>query len=176
MQEPEGVGVNLSELIDTHRGGRSYVELSRDCGGTPSDKRLQQIVRTPIRNFPDPPTIAALAKGLRVPASAVVLAAAESLGLDVGSSMPRLVQLLPAGARHLSEQQAAAIAHLVQTIVDALPSDHATTPAAEPTVAGVQAAQQAHLRAVAQSGDQTDEALIDELARRARLDQTGKEE
>lgn len=109
--------MNLSELINTHRGGRSYADLARDCGGKPSDKRLQQLVHTPIKNFPDPDTITALAKGLRVSPTAVVLASAESLGLDVGSSMPRLVELLPAGARDLSEEQAAAVAHLVRTIV-----------------------------------------------------------
>lgn len=111
--------MNLSELIDLHRGGRSYGELERDCGGVPSAKRLQQLVRGSIKNFPDPPTVTALAKGLKVSQSAVVLAAAESLGLEVGSSMPRLVELLPARARNLTEEQAAAVAHLVMTIVDA---------------------------------------------------------
>lgn len=115
--------MNLAELIDTHRGGRSYPELSRACGGSPSDKRLQQLVRGDIKNFPDPPTVRALAKGLRVSQEAVLLAAAESLGLDVRSSLPRLVELLPADARRLSEQQAAAIAHLVRTIVDDLPAE-----------------------------------------------------
>lgn len=111
--------MDLSELVDLHRGGRSYVELARDCGGAPSAKRLQQLVRGTIKNFPDPETVVALAKGLRVTQSAVVLAAAKSLGLEVGTSMPRLVELLPARAGDLNEAQASAIAHLVMTIVDA---------------------------------------------------------
>lgn len=123
--------MNLAELIDTHRGGRSYPELSRACGGSPSDKRLQQLVRGEIKNFPDPPTVRALAKGLRVSQEAVLLAAAESLGLDVRSSLPRLVELLPADARDLTEEQAAAIAHLVRTIVQAEP---ARTRAPDPDV------------------------------------------
>lgn len=112
------VGVNLSELIDTHRGGRSYTELSRDCGGSPTDKRLQQMVRTQIKNFPDPVTVVALAKGLRVSQSAIVLASAESLGLDVRTSTPRLLELLPVSAARLTEPQAAALAHLVRTFVE----------------------------------------------------------
>lgn len=136
--------MNLAELIDTHRGGRSYPELSRACGGSPSDKRLQQLVRGDIKNFPDPPTVRALAKGLRVSQEAVLLAAAESLGLDVRSSLPRLVELLPADARRLSEQQAAAIAHLVRTIVDDLPAEEDPDADLEewaPTVKDVLAAQ-----------------------------------
>src|SRR5690349_16777204 len=110
--------MDLSALIDVHRGGRSYPELARDCGGSPTDKRLQQLVREPIKNFPDPSTIAALARGLRVTQAVVVLAAAESLGLDVRTSTPRLVELLPATASGLSEQQAAAIAHLVSAFTE----------------------------------------------------------
>lgn len=134
--------MDLSELIDAHRGARSYAELARDCGGSPTDKRLQQLVRQPIKNFPDPATVAALARGLRVSQSVVVLATAESVGLDVRTSMPRLVDLLPAGASRLTEQQAAAIAHLVRTFVDVEDDDYSTpaTPGfddgPEPTVIG----------------------------------------
>lgn len=143
--------MDLSELINIHRGARTYAELARDCGGSPTDKRLQQLVRQQIKNFPDPPTVRALARGLRVPESAVVLAAAESLGLDAGRSMPRIIELLPSGAEDLSEEQAAAVAHLVRTILD---DPRRVRPQAgkveagagpEPTVAGV-------MRARAESG------------------------
>lgn len=163
--------MNLSELIDTHRGGRSYVELARDCGGAPTDKRLQQLVRKPIRNFPDPPTVMGLARGLRVSQSAVVLAAAESLGLNVGSSMPRLVELLPAGTQDLTEQQAAAIAHLVRTIVDrdeGAGDDGSDVPMGggpEPTVAGVFEARRRH---ALQEGDDREPGIA------AREDATGQ--
>ncbi|MBA2952160.1 DEAD/DEAH box helicase family protein [Nocardioides sp. CGMCC 1.13656] len=111
--------MDLGRLIDTHRGARSYGELSRDCGGSPSSKRLQQLVTQPIKNFPDPPTVKALARGLKLSEKVVTLAAAESLGLDVSQGEARLVELLPAGTRDLTEEQAAAVAHLVRTIVDA---------------------------------------------------------
>lgn len=176
--------MNLSQLIDAHRGGRSYTELERDCGGAPTSKRLQQLVRQPMKNFPDPPTVVALAKGLRVSQTAVILAAAESLGLDVGSMMPRVVELMPAGARDLTEQQAAAIAHLVRTIVDASPSidiepsAYERTPGPEPTVKEVLAAREVEaerrqLRAVAHEGDVEDAEKVDNLARRARERDSG---
>ncbi|WP_193613119.1 hypothetical protein [Nocardioides lijunqiniae] len=174
--------MDLSELIDTHKGRRTYPELSRDCGGTPSGKRLQQLVKDPIKNFPDPPTMKALARGLRVPERAVVLAAAQSLGLEVRDTMPRLFQLLPTTANDLSEQQAAAIAHLVDAIVEDPRRGEAPTyddPAEsiEPTVAGVLAARAEHertLKAVAEQGDPEDAEQVDEIARRARENQTKK--
>lgn len=141
--------MNLSQLIETHKGRRSYPELARDCGGVPSPKRLQQLVREPIKNFPDPPTVAALARGLRVPQREVILSAAESLGLEVHDTAPRLMQLMPVGAQDLSEEQAAAIAHLVDVIV-ADPRRTAAGTAGEvdegperpePTVLSVRAAQ-----------------------------------
>ena len=151
--------MNLSELIDTHRGGRSYAELERDCGGSPSKGRLQQMVRQPIKNFPDPPTVRALAGGLKVGEAAVVLAAAESLGLDVRSSRPRVVELLPGDADLLTERQAAAVAHLVSTIVQdaesvvAVDEEHEQTTTTEPDVASVLAARQ---RLVGELGAQFD--------------------
>jgi len=115
--------VNLGDLIDTHRAGRSYNELARDAGdGAPSGKRLQQLARGEMRNFPDPPTIRALARGLRVSHQVVILAAAESLGLDVRQNLPRVVDLLPVGASDLSEAQAAAVAHLIRVFVEPEPA------------------------------------------------------
>jgi hypothetical protein len=143
--------VNLSELIDTHRGGRSYAELTRDGGGTPSAERIRQLLHQPMKNFPDPPSVRGLAKALKVSQTVVVLAAAESLGLDVRTGSPRLVELLPADTRDLTERQAAAIAHLVHTIVDeqqgAGDGDEAASmnqPGPEPTVAGVLKARSEH--------------------------------
>lgn len=182
--------MNLSELIETHKGRRSYPDLARDCGGKVTGKRIQQLVRDSIKNFPDPPTLAALAKGLRVPQRAVVLAAAESLGLQVNEAAPRLVQLLPIDAARLNEEQAAAIAHLVDVIVndplrttpeqdEGAPTEPGKVVPIEPTVKAVLAAQDEacrHLRAVADGGEPSHEQIIDELARQARLEQTGAEE
>lgn len=180
----EGEGVDLGQLIDTHRGRRSYADLSRDCGDIPSAKRLQQIVTQSMKAFPDADTVRALARGLRLSQSVIVLAAAESLGLDVRKTAPRVVELLPAAADELSEQQAAAIAHLVRTIVEERPTqsdddDEYFQEGPEPTVKEVLAARAHHerqLRAVAQGGEDLEQAEgVDELAQRARAEQEGPE-
>jgi hypothetical protein len=162
--------MDLSELISTHRGARSYADLARDCGGSPTDKRLQQLARDPMKNFPDPASLRGLARGLKVSQSVVVLAAAESLGLDVRTSTPRLVELLPASAGELTEVQAAAVAHLVRMFTEIDDADDGWQPAEydgpEPTVQEVLAARE--LLAVAQGGDPDDAAAVDEIARKAR--------
>jgi hypothetical protein len=68
--------------------------------------------------------------------------------------------MLPAGARHL-------------TPVEDKDQRRART---EPTVAGVREAQESHLRAVAQDGDPAHADAVDELARQARREQTGKDD
>lgn len=110
--------MDLAELIRTAKGDRSYEQLARDCGGRPTAARLQQIATTiPLKNFPDPPTIRGLASGLRVTQASVVLAAAESLGLDVRVSGSRLAGLLPAGAESLSDGQISAILAVVHAML-----------------------------------------------------------
>lgn len=97
--------LTLGQLIDARRGNRSYEELARDCGGAPGAKRLQQLAKKPVRNFPDPDSIRALALGLGASVTTVVMACARSLGLTVntGDDPTSLVigqaAQLPAGAR-----------------------------------------------------------------------------
>lgn len=111
--------MNLAELIQSHKGDRTFAELQRDCGDYPSDKRLQQLATQPQKNFPDPPTIQALAQGLRVPEVVVVLAAAETLGIDTRRATPALLDRLPAGVDLLSEDQVRAIVDIARTFIDA---------------------------------------------------------
>lgn len=66
--------VDLAELIQTAKGGRSYEQLSIDSGGRPGRQRLQQLATTKLKNFPDPDTIIALSKGLGVSQRACGLA------------------------------------------------------------------------------------------------------
>ena len=115
--------MNLSELIETHRAGRTYADLARDAGGAPSGERFRQLLNQPMKNFPDPPSVKGLAKALKVPRTVVILAAAQSLGLDVDRPGARLVELLPAKANRLSEIQAAAVAHLVDVMVNDEPDE-----------------------------------------------------
>lgn len=118
------------------------------------------------------------------PRDSVLRALAAGLDLDVrelrtlaGRPAGELGPYVPVDeAARLNADQRRAIDALIKTIVAAAPA--ATEPAAgpEPTVAAVREAQERHLRAVALEGDQGDEAAIDDLARRARLEQTGREE
>lgn len=74
---------DLAGLIATAKGDRSYDQISRACGGKPTPERLHQLATQPIKNFPGPDTIAALARGLDRSVTDVVAAASRSLGLDV---------------------------------------------------------------------------------------------
>lgn len=108
--------MKLQDLIVDQKAGRSYEQLSKDCGGTPTAGRLQQIATTTLKSFPDPETIAGLARGLRVSSRAVLLAAAESLGLDVASGS-RFEEYLPSGLDDLLPEQTDAALAMVTTLL-----------------------------------------------------------
>lgn len=91
----------LRSLIRNLRGDRNNLELSRDCGGIPTQSRLQQISTAPIKLFPDPDTIKGLARGLNVTVGEIVSVCARDLGLNMGSSDESALVL--AGARELPE-------------------------------------------------------------------------
>ena len=96
---PEGKA--LRNLITNWRGDRNSLELSRDCGGIPTQSRLQQMANKPIKLFPDPDTIRGLARGLNVTVEQVVAACAADLDLPMGS--PDESALVIGGARALPE-------------------------------------------------------------------------
>lgn len=120
--------MDLAELILANKGERSYETLSRACGGVPTAGRLQQIAGRgrSLANFPDPPSIRGLARGLGVTELAVVVAAAQTLGLDVDRALPRLVQMLPAGVEFLDEHEVNVVLTMIQTLLAAHRRDAAT--------------------------------------------------
>lgn len=75
----------LASLINTRKGVRTYVQLSRDCGGLPTHKGLQQMATRRLREFPQPDTIRGLARGLNVLESDIIDVCARDVGLRVGS-------------------------------------------------------------------------------------------
>ncbi len=81
---------NLSRLLADAKSslGLSYEALSAACGGSPSDKRLHQLINQPLKNFPDPETLSALSRGTGIGVTQLVLAAARSLNLDVQDDDP----------------------------------------------------------------------------------------
>lgn len=111
--------MDLAELILANKAGRSYATLARDCGDAIGAKRLQHIatLTRPLANFPDPPSIRGLARGLRVTERTVILAAAESLGLDVGQALPPLVEQLPVGTEQLTDQEVSTVVTMVRTLL-----------------------------------------------------------
>lgn len=91
----------LPELILAKKGDRTYNKLSEDCGGLPTDRRLNSLVLRPMNAFPDVDTIRGLALGLGVSVTDVLLASARSLGLSVGFGDPSTISI--PGAGHLPE-------------------------------------------------------------------------
>lgn len=112
-------GMTLQELIAACKGDRSYDQLEAAGGGSPSSKRWQQIATKVDRNFPDPPTIRAIARALAVTETTVVLAAARSLGLTIPvADANRLAELLPPSAARLTPMQVAAVRQVVRAMVE----------------------------------------------------------
>lgn len=110
----------LAELIITQKGDRTYRKLSKDCGGMPTDSRLNSLVNVGIKNFPDIDTIQRLAIGLRVNVTDVLLACARSLGLNVGAGDPGSLSIpgagyLPDSAKELLADTASEMLKLQQS-------------------------------------------------------------
>lgn len=109
--------MNLSDLITERKAGRSYEQLSKECGGTPTSKRLQQIATNDIKSFPDPETIRGLARGLKVSERAVLSAAAESLGIEGSAGDSKLETWLSSSKlRDLTDEQIDVILRVVDTM------------------------------------------------------------
>jgi hypothetical protein len=103
-------GKAVRQLIATRRGDRNNAELSRDCGGIPTQSRLQQIANNPIKLFPDPDTIRGLARGLNVTVEQVISACAADLSLPMGT--PDDSALVLGGARYLPESSQQVLVNL----------------------------------------------------------------
>lgn len=115
--------MNLAELIFERKGADSYNQLAARTGNAISSPRLQQLATQPIKNFPDPPSIEAIAKALGVDIAAVVLACAESLGLRISRYGTRLGQMLPARVDDLPHNHQEVILNVARALVEALPDE-----------------------------------------------------
>lgn len=98
--------------------GWSYADLAHRAGDELTRSRWQQLgTGVRMRAFPEPHTIALIARVLEVDVTSVVLACAEALGLDARLRGPDLVQLLPAGTERLSERMRDAILAVIRAAV-----------------------------------------------------------
>lgn len=110
--------MNLMDLINERKAGRSYEQLSKACGGNPTAGRLQQIATKDLKTFPDPDTIRGLAQGLKVSERAVLNATGESLGIEVESGGSRIEQWLSSSTlSKLTQEQVDVVLRLVDAFV-----------------------------------------------------------
>jgi transcriptional regulator with XRE-family HTH domain len=102
----------IARVMDTEK--LTQRELARrDPTGKLTDQRISQM-RRGSKEFPEPATVVALAKALRLPEQDVLLSIAKSLGLAVRHSPPLSVpdaiarddSLLPEAKQHLTVQHA----------------------------------------------------------------------
>jgi hypothetical protein len=114
---------NLAQLILDRKMGRSFEKLADDCGGQPAGRRLQQMANgsRPMKNFPDPDTIRAMAGGLGVSEAEIILASARSLGFGVDSTGSGELTIAGAGALPADARKA------IMDVARALMNAHAVT-------------------------------------------------
>lgn len=111
--------IGLPDLIERHKGARSFVTLQRDAGGTPNATAFHDYATG--KRVPDPKNVDAIAAALRVPPEEVWVAIGVSLGFVTDrthwDSTPALIAALgelPVGRLHDEEVRA------IVTIVRAL--------------------------------------------------------
>lgn len=119
--------VTLHDLIRARieERGWNYADLARRSGNRLTRSRWQQIgTGVRLRSFPEPASIEAMAAALEVDVTTVLLATAQSIGLDARRGGPTLAHLLPAGTDRLSDQMRDAILTLIRAAVaDTLKGD-----------------------------------------------------
>lgn len=94
-------GKALRQLIAASRGGRNNAELSRDCGGVPTQSRLQQLANNPSRHSRTPTPSVDSPGGLNVTVEQVISSCAADLSLPMET--PDASALVLGGARYLPE-------------------------------------------------------------------------
>ena len=105
--------------------GWSYSDLERA-----SDRALTRdggsnwVPALPQRKFPEPRSLTVIAQVLEVDMTTVVLAAARSLGLEVGRRGAELAQSLPVQTDRISERMRDAILTLIRSAVAEAADDH----------------------------------------------------
>jgi hypothetical protein len=112
--------IPLHELIRARMRDRgwSYSDLERISDKALTRGRWQQLGSgVPQRRFPDPESLTVMARVLDVDITTVVLAAAQTLGLDVVRRDSAFSELLPERTERLSEGMRDAILTLIRAAV-----------------------------------------------------------
>jgi hypothetical protein len=90
-------GLNFQQLVLTHKRDDSYETISKRAGGVPKARALQSIVKDGFTRMPSPETFAGLSKAFSISPRELVLAAARTLGIDVGDDKDADLVLWGAG-------------------------------------------------------------------------------
>jgi hypothetical protein len=123
LTEPAGDAVaplTLHQLIRSRMDDRgwSYTDLERRSDHALSRGRWQQLGSgARQRKFPDPASLTTIAEVLEVDITAVVLAAAQAVGLDARIEGSDLARQMPAGTSDISERMRDAILTLIRAAV-----------------------------------------------------------
>ncbi|RAX50901.1 hypothetical protein DQ353_00425 [Arthrobacter sp. AQ5-05] len=126
---------DFQTLVLQHKGDRSYETIAKLAGGLPKAKALQAIVQKGFTRMPNPETFEGLSRALNVRKRDLVLAAARTLGIDVGDDDQG--DLILVGAKRLplaSQDLLVAMSREMQAWMDgrhaeAAPEDSADAPA-----------------------------------------------
>lgn len=90
-------GPNFQQLVLAAKKDDSYETISKRAGGVPKARALQSIVKDGFTRMPSQETIAGLSRALRLSPRELVLAAARTLGIDVGDDQESDLVLYGAG-------------------------------------------------------------------------------
>ncbi|KRE79982.1 hypothetical protein [Arthrobacter sp. Soil763] len=88
---------NFQQLVMEHKKDDSFEAISKRAGGVPKARALQSIVKDGFTRMPSQETIAGLSRALRLSPRELVLAAARTLGIDVGDDQESDLVLYGAG-------------------------------------------------------------------------------
>lgn len=109
----------IGELITSMLGGRTYAQLAKDCGGSPTIGRISGMVTDGLGGFPTMTTVNGLARGLGVSPQAIVQACGVSLGLWIPGAFADAALPLPNGAADLTSGQRNAVVAVVREFINA---------------------------------------------------------
>ncbi|MDQ1053215.1 hypothetical protein QE394_001143 [Arthrobacter sp. SORGH_AS 212] len=90
-------GPNFQQLVLAHKRDDSYETISKRAGGVPKARALQSIVNDGFTRMPTPETFAGLSKAFSISPRELVLAAARTMGIDVGDDRESDLVLWGAG-------------------------------------------------------------------------------
>lgn len=110
----------LGDLIFAHKGGRTWQQLSDACGGVYGPKRLSQIAnnKPAMKTIPEPWYLEAIAQACGVSTRAVLVAAAETVGIPIDREESTFLSMMLTGTETLTADQRENIYRILRTYID----------------------------------------------------------